>query len=75
VSRRVAWRWLIAVVAINLADWFAEFVGLHGNLMWPRFVLGLLLGATAAMLVASATRESPALKVWLRSTPVQHARI
>ena len=54
VSRRVAWRWLIAAVAINVVDWAAELSGLHGNWMGVRFALGLTLGATAAMLVIAS---------------------
>jgi uncharacterized membrane protein len=57
VSRQVAWRWLAAAVALNLADWFAEFAGLHGNGMFARFALGIALGATAAMLVGSAAES------------------
>lgn len=53
VSRSVAWRWLIAAVASNLVDWLAEAVGVHGNWMFARFALGIALGATAAMMVAS----------------------
>ena len=57
VSRQIAWRWLMAGVALNLADWFAEFARLHGNWMFARFALGIALGATAAMLVGSAAES------------------
>ena len=53
VSRRVAWRWLMAAVAINVVDWFAEFGGVHGNWMGARFVLGISLGVAAAMMVVA----------------------
>ena len=65
VSRRVAWRWLIAAVAINLVDWLAEFAGVHGNWMGARFALGLLLGAVAAMMIATAEKtRTPAKEPW-----------
>ncbi len=54
VSRRVARGWLIAALALNLVDWAAELVGLHGNWMGARFALGLALGATVAMLVIAS---------------------
>lgn len=60
VSRRVAWRWLIAAVAVNLVDWLAEVAGLHGNWMFARFALGFALGAIAAMMVTgSSLIETP----------------
>ncbi len=54
-------RWIqifFAMVAVNAADVAAEWVGLHGNLPGPRFVLGLLLGAAAGALVQSSLRDS-----------------
>ena len=60
LSRQVAWRWIIAAVALNSADWFIEFAGLHGNWMLLRSVLGVTLGLAAAMLVGSvAEHEVP----------------
>jgi len=44
---------------MNVADGLVEFMGLHGNWMLARFVLGIALGAAAAMLVA-ASSERPA---------------
>lgn len=53
VSQHLAWRCLLATIALNLADWIAELTGLHGNWMFARFALGLALGMTGAMLVAA----------------------
>jgi uncharacterized membrane protein len=67
VPRSVAWKWLVAAVAINLADWLAEFGGLHGNWMLARFALGVALGAAGAMLVvASEKTPTQAKEVWVR---------
>jgi uncharacterized membrane protein len=52
-SREVAWRSLIAAIAINLMDGFAEFAGAHGNWMAARFVLGFALGVAGAMMGTS----------------------
>jgi uncharacterized membrane protein len=54
VSRRVAMQFFIAAVAANAVDWMAEIVGLHGNWMLVRFVLGIALGTAAAMLVVGS---------------------
>jgi uncharacterized membrane protein len=53
VSRRVAWRWLMAAFAVNAMDWFAEIAGIHGNWTGTRFVMGIALGMAGAMLVAA----------------------
>ena len=55
-SRKVALRLLIAAAALNLLDVACELAGLHGNWLAMRFVLGLALGATGAMLIASAVQ-------------------
>lgn len=62
VSRRVAWRWLMAAVAVNLVEWFAEFAGMHGNWMGVRFALGIALGMSGAMMVASADVGKPPIR-------------
>jgi len=54
VPRAIAMRWLTAAVVLNLVDWSAEIAGLHGNWMLARLALGIALGLTAAMLVASS---------------------
>jgi uncharacterized membrane protein len=54
VARQVAWRLLLAAVSINAIDWLAELSGLHGNWIAARFLLGLTVGATAAMLVIAS---------------------
>jgi len=51
VSRQVAWQCLLAAVAINGLDGLAESSGMHENWVSTRFVLGIALGAGAAMLV------------------------
>ena len=56
-SRGVAMRLFFLSVALNVFDVVTELVGLHGNWMGVRFALGLLLGATGALLVSSAVRE------------------
>jgi uncharacterized membrane protein len=65
VSRRIAWRWLMAAVAINAIDRAAELGGLHSNWMLLRFVLGIAVGMTAAMMVAGfeVEMENPAAAV------------
>jgi uncharacterized membrane protein len=75
VSRRVAWRWLMAAAAMNVIDRLAEVGGLHGNWMLARFALGIGLGTAAAMFVSAANRESPAATALFRSTLVQRGRI
>jgi len=57
LPRRIAWRCLLVAAALNLADWLAEFGGLHGNWLAARFVLGLALGAAAAMLVIASIEK------------------
>lgn len=57
-SRQLALRILIVVAAINALDAAAELAGLHGNWMFVRFLLGLLLGAAGALLIASSTSEN-----------------
>jgi uncharacterized membrane protein len=60
-SRRIAFRLLIAAAAFNFLDGAAELASLHGNWMATRFVLGLLLGAGAALLISSSMQSSPTL--------------
>ena len=60
ISRRVAFQLLITAVALNLLDAIAELVGLHGNWMTVRFVLGLLLGAAGGLLISSSMHTAPA---------------
>jgi len=57
VLPRAAWRWLIVAVAINILDWLAESSGMHGNWAFTRFVLGIALGAGAAMLVRASAEQ------------------
>jgi uncharacterized membrane protein len=57
-SRRIALRLLVAAVALNLLDAMTELAGLHGNWLAIRFVFGMPLGATAALLVSSAVAET-----------------
>ena len=53
IPRRLAWRFLQIATALNLIDWLAEFSGLHGNWMFARLALGMVLGMAGAMLVAA----------------------
>lgn len=55
-SRTIALRLLIAAAALNLLDATSEWAGLHGNWLAVRFVLGLALGVTGAMLIAAAAQ-------------------
>ncbi len=57
-SRQIALRVFIAAAAINVIDAAAEFAGLHANWMMVRFVLGLMLGAAGALLIASSMPEN-----------------
>ena len=57
LPRQLAWKLFLAALAVNSIDWLAEFAGLHGNWMIARFVLGVTLGATAAMLVIASVNE------------------
>jgi uncharacterized membrane protein len=59
VPRAIAWRVVVAALAITGIDWFAELAGVHGNWMFARFVLGMALGTAAAMMIgASATTHT-----------------
>ena len=53
-SRRIALQFLVIAAALNLLDWLAELLDLHGNWMLMRFVLGFALGAAGALLISSA---------------------
>jgi uncharacterized membrane protein len=53
-SRRIAFRLLVAAAASNLLDAISESLGFHSNWLDVRFMLGLLLGITAAALVVSS---------------------
>ena len=57
-SRRIALRLLIAAAAVNLLDTMTELAGLHGNWLAIRFVFGLLLGGTAALLISSSVSRA-----------------
>ena len=52
-SRHAAMKLLIVASTLNLFDFLAEFSGLHGNWLYPRFFLGLALGLAATMVIAS----------------------
>jgi uncharacterized membrane protein len=58
-SRRIAVQLLIGAAALNLLDAGSESFGLHSNWLDARFVLGLLLGAAAALLIAVASQRNP----------------
>ena len=67
VPRNVAWKWLVAAVAMNCVDWLAEFGGLHANWMIPRFALGVALGVAGAMLVVASEKTPTQLReAWVR---------
>jgi uncharacterized membrane protein len=57
-SSRIALRLLIAAAALNLLDAMTELTGWHGNWLAIRFALGLLLGATAALLISSSVSRA-----------------
>ena len=57
-SRAFALRLLMIATALNLLDAATELAGLHGNWLGVRFALGLILGATGALLVSSSSRFS-----------------
>ena len=59
-SRALALRLLLAAAALNGLDVVTELAGLHGNWLVVRFVLGLLLGAAAGLLISSAMAETAA---------------
>lgn len=54
VPRQYACRLLITAAILNLVDGSGELAGLLGNWMFVRFMLGLALGAAAAMFVAAS---------------------
>ncbi len=56
--RALALRLLTIATALNLLDAATELAGLHGNWLGVRFALGLILGATGALLVSSSSRFS-----------------
>ena len=53
VPRAIAWRVVVAAVAINGFDWCGELTSVHGNWMFARFALGTALGAAAAMMIGA----------------------
>jgi uncharacterized membrane protein len=55
-SRPLAFRLLLFAATLNALDVTTELIGLHGNWMVVRFVLGLGLGATAALLISSSVQ-------------------
>lgn len=59
-SRSVAFQLLATAAAFNIFDAIGELVGLHGNWVTARFVLGLLLGAAGALLISSSMPAAPA---------------
>lgn len=59
IPRQLAWRLFLGATAINAIDWLAEFTGLHGNWLFMRFMLGLTVGATGAMLVMASIVRVP----------------
>ena len=76
VERRTAVRFLTLAAGLNGADWLAELAGLHGNWMLLRFVLGIVLGTAAAMVVvASSIRELPAPAMSHQSRSIPRERI
>lgn len=56
-SRRLALRLLIATAVLNALDVATELARFHGNWLAARFVLGLVLGAAAALLIPSSANE------------------
>jgi hypothetical protein len=52
-------RVLVTAAAMNLLDAVTEAAGLHGNWIHVRFVLGLAMGAAAALLISSSMQSSP----------------
>ncbi len=60
-SRSIAMRVLVTAAAMNLLDAVTEAAGLHGNWIHVRFVLGLAMGAAAALLISSSMQSSPTL--------------
>lgn len=48
---------LIGALTLNFLDVAAELFHLHGNLPWPRFALGLLLGGCAGLLACAAAKR------------------
>jgi uncharacterized membrane protein len=68
-SRRTALQLLIAAAALNLLDAASESFGLHGNWLDVRFVLGLALGAAAALLISSQGSLTPGSRPGLTQMP------
>lgn len=69
-SRQLALRILIAAAAINVIDAVAELAGLHGNWMIVRFGLGMMLGASGALLISSSIPENLSLAEAVRQARV-----
>ena len=57
-SRHLALRVLLAAAALNALDAATELAVLHGNWLGMRFALGIILGATGALMISSATLAS-----------------
>jgi len=50
-GKAVAGRLLVVALLLNLFDVVASMLHWHGNLPWPRFLLGLLLGMGAGAIL------------------------
>ena len=57
-TRRTAMYLLLAATALNIADAVTELLHWHGNWSCLRFMLGILLGATAALLIPASARTA-----------------
>jgi uncharacterized membrane protein len=61
--RRFILRALGLALALNIMEAATEYVGLHGNWLTVRALLGFALGLSVAALVAQATLEARAMKL------------
>lgn len=54
----IAQRFLASAILLNLLDAATEILHWHGNLPIPRFLIGLLLGAAAGLILLPRTQQS-----------------
>jgi uncharacterized membrane protein len=67
-TRTIAVRLLLAATALNVLDAATEFAGLHDNFLAVRFALGLVLGASGALLISSSVLEGQRFMPSLRDS-------
>jgi uncharacterized membrane protein len=58
IKKEIAQRFFASAILLNLLDVATEILHWHGNLPIPRFLLGLLLGSAAGLILLPRTHQS-----------------